>query len=218
MTALITWIQHLIQSAGWLGVFVGSIVEEVISIIPSALVQLGSGFALLEGMVISGRSLLVLVLHVAIPAAVGATIGSVLWYAIGRWAGDRAIKLTSPITGINVARWHEIEEGLKSRSWDDVVFFFARAFPLMPSVLLSLGAGLIRMNLGRYLWITASGMFFRAGILGFIGWQVGRGYEEIAPLIDKAEKGGLVIVLLIVVILFFIHRHRKNKKRLKDSL
>ncbi|MBP9821446.1 MAG: VTT domain-containing protein [Candidatus Pacebacteria bacterium] len=212
---MIEWIlSHIgvwVSNYGALGVFGASVIEEVISIIPSALVQLGGGFFILGGMAVSAGTIGKLLLIVALPAAIGVTVGSLVFYAIGYWGGEVFLHRFGKYVGV---RWSDVlvlQEKLEASRWDDVAFFAARAFPLLPSVVLAVFAGVVRMSLVQYSLITIGGVFVRATILGAIGWQLGSAYESYAVYVDKIETVGLVVIGSVII--FFLYKNKIRAKK-----
>lgn len=212
---MIEWVlEHIgvwVSNYGIVGVFGASVIEEVISIIPSALVQLGGGFFILGGMTVSWGAIVKLLLIVALPAALGVLVGSLVFYGIGYWGGEAFLARYGNYIGV---RWDDIialQKKLNASSWDDVIFFVARAFPLLPSVVLAVFAGVVRMSLVRYSVLTIGGVFIRAVILGAIGWQLGSAYDSYAMYIDKIENIGLAIVT-VVIVWFLYKRNVRTRK------
>src|SRR3989344_383252 len=83
---LIHFLQVNVLPWGALGVFVASVIEEVVAPIPSALIMTMSGFLLVSGPVATS-SMGALIFKVAIPAALGVTIGSYVIYFAARFGG-----------------------------------------------------------------------------------------------------------------------------------
>jgi len=97
---LVHFLQVYILPWGALGVFVASVIEEVIAPIPSALVMTMSGFLFVAGP-ISWNVVYSLIFKVAIPAALGVTLGSYVIYFAARFGGKFVID-----------KWGKYERGL----------------------------------------------------------------------------------------------------------
>jgi membrane protein DedA with SNARE-associated domain len=202
---------------GFLGVFFGALAEELFYIIPSSIVQLSAGVILLGKISFSwalfGKAMLV----IGLPAAVGVTIGSLPYYALGYFGGKPAIERWGKWLGIN---WHQIEEfdaRMMKNWWDEVIFIGLRALPVLPSVLLSVGPGVLRMPMRTYLVGSFLGTFIRATAMGFAGALLGGQFDSLSHTIDSAEKIGLVIFgvsCIIGVWLFLKSKKKKSKKEL----
>lgn len=187
---------------GSLGVFLGSFIEEVIAPIPSTLIIMGSSFFMMQGAPISAFTILKLFIYVCIPASLGLTLGSLFLYAIGYYIGKPFITRWGHYLGFS---WDDVEKTQKkfedSKS-DDMALFTLRAIPIIPSIAISTFCGIVRYKLKNYILITFLGSLIRAFILGFIGWQFGRFYEQIADQLAIYED--FVIIGLVILVIGYI--------------
>lgn len=208
--ALIHFLQVNILPWGALGVFVASVVEEVIAPIPSALVMTMSGFLLVSGP-ISLSSISVLIFKVAIPAALGVTLGSYVIYYAAKFGGKFLIEKWGKFVGLY---WEDIEKfqnRLAGTRRDEVFVGIARIIPFVPSVAISAFCGILEMNIFKYFVITFVGVFFRGIVLGALGWQAGNIYEKYAKTLSSIED--LVFVSTILGVLLFIVLKYKSRSR-----
>lgn len=209
---LIQTIIGWVQSLGFMGVFYGALLEEFFYIIPSSIVQLSAGAILLGGVPFSwalvGKSILI----IGIPASVGVTIGSLPYYALGYYGGKPAIEKWGKWLGISWAQVEDFDKKL-SKSWlDEFIFIGLRALPILPSVLLSVGPGILRMPVRTYLTGSFIGTLIRASVMGFIGALLGAQANSIGKLTEKAQNIGLIIFIISCVVGIYIwHRGRKKK-------
>ncbi len=204
---VIGWVQHL----GFVGVFLGAVAEELFYIIPSSIVQLSAGAILLGKISLSwelfGKSMMI----VGIPAAVGVTLGSLPYYALGYFGGKPAIERWGKWLGINWQQVEELDARLGKSWWDEVVFTGLRALPVLPSVLLSVGPGVLRLPMRTYLIGSFVGTFIRATAMGFVGALLGGQVGTLAQVVGKAEKVGLVIFVGSCIIGVWLFLRAKKK-------
>ncbi|MFH0804185.1 MAG: VTT domain-containing protein [Candidatus Zambryskibacteria bacterium] len=212
---MIEFFVHFLQvnvlPLGAFGVFVASVIEEVIAPIPSALVMTMSGFLLVTGPVSFG-AISAVIFKVAIPAALGVTIGSYVVYFIARFGGRFAIERWGKYIGLY---WTDIEKFQKRMSGtrrDDILIGVARIVPIIPSTAISAFCGILEMNVIKYFVISFVGVFFRGIILGILGWQVGNVYEKYARAISSAENAILISTILAVVI-FIVLKYKGSKRK-----
>ena len=202
--ALLQSIQQTLIPLGGIGVFAGSLLEEVIAPIPSALVQMGAGFFLLPS-TFDGAFLADLLLVVVIPAAAGVAIGSLLVYFLAYYIGKPAIDRWGKWFGI---RWEDVEKGrnrFRGGHADSITLFILRTIPVIPSVAVSAACGLIRMRLAKYLLYTFLGTLIRAGGLAVFGWWAGELYTKYAKTIGRFEEW-IMIALGSAVLIFILYR------------
>ncbi|HSO25346.1 MAG TPA: VTT domain-containing protein [Methanobacteriaceae archaeon] len=209
---LILSLQSFFVSYGALGVFVGSLLEEIIAPIPSAIVVMGSSFFIMGTDPLNLASFIKLFLNVSIPASLGLTIGSLFLYAIGYYLGKPFIVKWGKYLGLS---WEDVEKTQKkfaeSKS-DDIILFILRAIPLIPSVAISTFCGFIRFNLKEYIIITFLGSLVRATALGFIGWQFGIAYKQLAEQIANLEQIVIIGIILLVIGYLIYIKYRNSKK------
>lgn len=202
INTLIATIEHILVPLGAKGIFAAAIIEEVVAPIPSALVQMGGGFFLLGGSPISLSSLLSLFLQVVLPAALGVTFGSLFVYGLAYWLGKPFLMKWGKWLGLSWADIEKAEAKFTKGYADELLLFGLRCVPIIPSVAISAFCGLIRFPLRTYLIFSLLGTLVRASGLGFIGWQAGHLYREMAAYINRVEEVvglGLGLILLILV-------------------
>jgi membrane protein DedA with SNARE-associated domain len=208
--SLIHILQQWIQAAGAWGVFAASIVEEVISLIPSSMVQTGAGVFLMGGQPLSLVSIIKLLLQISLPAAFGVTIGSLPYVWLARRYGIVFVERYGKWVGVAVTDIKELEQRLAKTAWDDVVFVLMRAFPVIPSVALAVYGGMVEMSWWRYSILSFIGVFIRATGLGIVGWFFGSRIDTISSGVGLFENIGL-LVLVLCVAGFLLVRKKSNK-------
>ena len=208
--SLILFLQVHVLPLGVLGVFLASVVEEVIAPIPSALIMTMSGFLLVSGE-ISLSSVGSLIFKVAIPAAFGVAIGSLFVYYIARYGGRVIIERWGKYVGLYWSDIEKIQNKFSNSKKDELIIMGARVLPFVPSVAISAFCGIIQMKVFKYFVISFIGVFFRGLILGFIGWQVGNVYSKYAKLIGIWESYFLYTIVILVI--GFVMLKYKNRSR-----
>lgn len=199
MQTFITFIFQGITLAGGWGIFGASILEELISPIPSSLIQMGGGALLLHQQPFSGILILKLLGEVALPAALGVTLGSLPYVWLARKYGTRIIERWGKWIGVTTKDIQTLEAKLSQTWWDDVIFVGLRAFPAVPSVTLALYAGIMRIPWTRYMILTFVGVMIRATGLGAVGWFFGNVLEEVTSRVDHMELWGLGFFTLLFI-------------------
>lgn len=215
-TILLTIETHVLP-LGAAGVFLASLVEEIIAPIPSAVVQLASGFLFVEGP-ISFASLWKLFWIVVLPASAGVTVGSIVIYSIAFAFGKPALLRWGKWFGLYWQDVEKVQEKFQKSSFDELTLFISRCVPIIPSVVISAFCGLLRVKPKTYVLYTFLGTVVRSAILGFIGWQVGNVYVRYAEVIDSFEDA--ILIVTIIAVLAFIARAfiKKNKNNDRDII
>lgn len=215
MEIFIHTLQHWIQVAGGFGVFAASIIEELISLIPSSLVQTGAGVFIMGGDPISVISVVKLIVQISIPAALGVTIGSLPYVWLARKYGIKMIDRWGNWIGVRVSDIRTLEEKLAATPWDDVLFVGMRAFPVIPSVALAIYGGIIEMSWWRYIILSFIGVFIRATGLGIVGWLFGNNLDTISAEVGRFENIGLIIIVATLISWMVWNKKVKNKNNSK---
>lgn len=201
MDIIVLKIETLIITFGALGVFLSSILEEVVVFIPSTLIQIGAGFLLLSGLPITFLNILKLFTLVVIPASLGVTIGSLVIYCLTYYGGDRAIKRYGKYFFIDYEKVNKSREKALNNKNTFRFMTILRFIPLLPNTAVTVIAGLLKMKLKDYVFSTFLGMFVRVSYLGAIGWLAVRSYEESAMYKSPVSKILFLIGIIVAITL-----------------
>lgn len=206
--SFIYFLQTFILPIGGVGVFLASVIEEVIVPIPSAFVLLTAGFLFLSNL--SGLQIfLTLFLKIVIPASLGITIGSLFVYGLSYKLGKPFIIKYGKWFSLS---WKDIEESEKRFSKglkDEISIFISRAIPIIPSVVIAAVSGLFRINIRTYIIASFLGLLVRTSFLAIIGWQLGNLYYKYAEIISRYENGTLAVILLFILLWILYRRTRR---------
>ena len=202
MLAIINYIEHIIISFGALGVFLASILEEIIIPIPSTLVQSGAGLFLIGGQGFSFLSVLKLIFWVALPSALGVAIGSLVVYGLVYYGGMFFIKRYGKYFFINYEKVEKVRVTINNYPRLGIALTILRFIPLFPNVFITAVSGLIRVPIKKYLVTTFIGIFVRSFYLGAIGWFAGSLTE--GDLFFGSFFGKLGVLALMLVGVSFV--------------
>ena len=212
LNAFIDYIQSIVVEFGAWGVFIAAIIEQIIAPIPSPLIPIMAGFFLLP---VNGFLLDVLlksIYLIALPYAFGVILGSLLIYFLGYFGGKPIIEKSKKWFGFSWEDLEKIKKKLNKSQSDEFTLFILWFLPIIPSAAIAIFCGIVRYSLFKYILLGISGLFFRAIIIGLIGWQAGELYYVAAEQISLIENYiliGLGLLILVGIIFLFY----KNKKR-----
>ncbi len=199
ITSITTYIEQLIISLGGLGVFLASVIEEIIIPIPSVLIQSGAGLFLLAGTEVSFAGFVKLVTMVALPAALGVAIGSLVVYGLVFYGGTPAIKRYGKFFFIRYEKFEKVQQRVAAEPRLFVFLTVLRFVPLFPNVLITAACGLLRVPLRPYLISTFVGIFIRALYLGGIGWMTGLATSTVSVVDTFFGRIGTLVLILAAV-------------------
>jgi membrane protein DedA with SNARE-associated domain len=185
----------------WPGVVALMAVESACIPFPSELIMPLAGW-----MLIKDQSLPVAYIAVAgAYGGLGNTIGSIIAYAVGMWAGRPLLNkygryiLLSPRDLDLADRWFT-----KSGGW---TVFVSRLLPIIRTYI-SLPAGIARMNIIKFLVYTFTGSFIWSVGLAYGGYIMGEHWEQLRNAMRPFDP--LFIAIILALIAFYIYRHVKH--------
>jgi membrane protein DedA with SNARE-associated domain len=199
MEHIASFIEHLIVTMGAVGIFLGSVIEEIVVVIPSTLVQTGAGFFLLAGNPITLLSILKLIFLVALPVSLGVTIGSLLIYALCYYGGMPFIERFGKYFFISYRKVESARERIVTSTKTIKILTILRFIPLFPNTVLTAVSGLLKIKLVPYMVSTFIGIFIRAIYLGAIGWFAGNYYGSISTYHSLSFKFLTLFLVLIII-------------------
>jgi membrane protein DedA with SNARE-associated domain len=198
LNAINEWAQSIISTLGYPGLGLIMFLENVFPPIPSELVLPLAGSLTLEGRFT--------MLGVTIVGAIGSVAGAFFFYGLGKWFDESRVRFLIQRYG----NWFLLsEEDLdRALAWFDhygeYVIFFGRMVPIVRS-LISVPAGLARMNVARFAFYTALGTALWSFALALAGRLLGQSWHQVTDFIDRYEN--LVLVGFgLAVVLFIAHR------------
>ncbi|TAL48884.1 hypothetical protein EPN83_02915 [Patescibacteria group bacterium] len=214
--SLVTFLQTHLIPLGAVGVFLASFIEEVIAPIPSAFVLLASGFLFLAGL--KGFVLFqTLVFKIALAAAAGLTLGSLVIYGLSYFLGKPFIERWGKWLDVSWDAIQKTEERFAKGPGDELFLFFSRSIPIIPSVVITAFSGLIRIPLRTYILWSFLGTIVRASILAFLGYKVGGFYETYIATINRFENV-IILISLLAAIVFLAVRQWGRRKRVRGTI
>lgn len=189
-------------------VLIASCIEEIIAPIPSPFVMLlGGSLAQVQGYTLLGLFLL------AIMGALGKTIGALFVYSIVRKAGETALLRFGRFFGITREDITRLSSKLGHGARDYVIMILLRAFPFIPSVIVSVGSGFLRVPVPLFIISTFVGTIIRDSFYLYFGYKgteaLGNFITHSSSLEAWVEIGALIGIILLVTILYIRQRRQK---------
>lgn len=205
---LTQWIIEAIRQLGWVGVFLGVLIEAVIVPIPSPAIVMFAGFVMIEPNLALLAALLRIILVIVIPATIAGLIGNYVVYWICYLGGKPLIRKFEKLIGFSWKDVLQIRKKFDMTGSEGLSIALLRAIPIMPLSLVSGAAGILKIDWRKFGLASAAGMFVRNLILGFLGWKLGELYFGIAEKIDNLESFITFTIIGLVVIVFLLYRFK----------
>ena len=191
--------EHLLSSAGYVGLIVLAFVEACCIPIPS---EITFGYA---GVLASEHRLdLALVIVVGSLAELA---GSYVSYSVGRKGGRPLVQRWGKYVLITSSDLDRAERWFDGRG--EFALALGRALPVLRAFV-SVVAGIAEMARLRFLLFSLIGTLVYVSALSSIGYVVGSGWHRVAHGFSLA--GYLVVIAVVVVIALFV-RHRLGEVR-----
>jgi len=147
---------------GAVGLFLVAGIDEIIAPIPSSLILVGELLFLKDPITL--HTLTKLVFYVGLPIALGTAVGSLVIYSAAYVGGRPTLESLKKRVHMKGGQFEKFEERFRSHGYESLTFFIFRAIPLMPTMPVTLYAGIARMKPIRYVFLTAGGIFIRVMI------------------------------------------------------
>jgi Uncharacterized membrane-associated protein len=197
------WIVSVMNQFGYIGIALLIAIENIFPPIPSEVILTFGGFmTTVTEMKIWG---------VILSATVGSVLGAVVLYGVGRWLNPR--RLESWLDGrIGKMLHFKKEDVSRAGKWfahhGKTTVFFCRFIPIVRS-LISIPAGMARMNLGVFLLLTTLGTAIWNTVLVFAGAFLGQSWEVAVGYIN-AYTNIFVAICAVAVIALGVWYYKKR--------
>ena len=190
---------NLVGTAGYAGIFVLMTMESTVLPIPSEVVMPFAGFLVYKG-------ILDLTL-VTIVSSLANLFGSLIAYFIGKSVGRPAILKYGKYI---LLKEHHLQFSEKwFKRYGDKMIFFSRLMPVVRTVI-SLPAGIARMDLKKFVIYTFVGSIPWNFALAYLGFTLGKNWETVHSFYQQYEI--FIFAALVVFLVYFILKHRKHRK------
>jgi len=186
--------------------FVISFFDEVIPPIPSPSVMLITGsLAQVQGYIIPGLILL------AMLGGLGKTFGAGVVYFVVDKVEDIFSSKIGKFLGISHEQIESFGARLSGGPKDYIIMTVLRAIPIVPSTLISIGSGLLKINFKLFVVSTFIGSVIRDFIylyFGYVGTTVALSFVKKTADVESFVEIG--VVLCLVLLLGFLYYRRKK--------
>ncbi len=199
LDGLANWATDVIERLGYTGVFLMIVLENVFPPIPSEAILPLAGF-------LSGQGEMWLP-GVILAATFGAVVGALILYTVGAWFGETRLRWLINRYG----RWFAVSEADMdtANGWFDrhggKAVMICRLVPIVRS-LVSIPAGIRRMDLTTFVLYTAIGSGVWNCILILTGWWLGDNWDEAGQYVDYLKIP--VILAAVGAVVWFLWKRK----------
>lgn len=204
------WAIQVMEALGPVGAGLIVFLENVFPPIPSEVILPLAGFTASQGSFTIAEAILW--------TTIGSVLGAFVLYGLGRWLGhDRTVWLAARIPFVDP------DDILKTIAWfgrhGKKAVFFGRMLPIFRS-LISIPAGIEKMNMGVFALLTAAGSLIWNSIFVLAGFLLGENWGSVLQYADVLKY----LVVAGVAALFgwwvvrTVLRHRARRRELDRVL
>jgi len=195
-----SWIIQLIQSTGYVGIFVLMTLESALIPLPSEITMPFAGFLVQQGKLSFW--------FVVFAGAFGNLIGSLIAYGLGYYLEEHVIlKHIRKYGKFLLITEHEYERSLHwLRKYGDAVAFFSRIMPAVRTFI-SLPAGLSEMNIWKFSFYTFLGSLIWSTLLTYVGVRFGSQWDKLEPYFRQFQM--VLGAIFLIFILWYINHKLK---------
>lgn len=200
------WITDFMTHYGYIGVFILVFLEYVIHPFPSEIILTFAGF-------MTSQSELNIII-VCLLTILGAVLGALVLYSIGALIGEERLYKFIHKRGIYI--------GIKTQDLDKTIqwldkyghwaIFLGRFIPIVRT-LISLPAGITKMNLPIFILLTAIGTGMWNIFLIMLGKMLGNHWHQILVYVGMYSKVFIVIIAIAVLYVLYLWFKRIKETR-----
>jgi membrane protein DedA with SNARE-associated domain len=196
------WVINTIESTGYFGIIFLMFLENVFPPIPSEVIMPLAGFMAAEGK----ENLLAVI----IAGTAGSVLGALPLYYAGYLLGEDRLKAFADKYG----RWLTVsrDDLERAKKWftqhGALAVLICRLVPGLRS-LISIPAGIARMNLAAFLCYTTIGAALWTAVLTYLGYILGAQFEEVGKYLNPASY----VVLGAILLMYFIRVFKESRKK-----
>ena len=188
-----------IGSLGYLGIFALMFLESTFFPFPSEIIMIPAGYLAYQG-----EMNLFVVVAIGV---LGSIAGAVFNYYIAIFFGRKFLLIYGKYILVSPQTLQKLEDFFKSHG--EISTFSGRLIPGIRQ-LISLPAGLAKMNMARFIIYSALGAAIWVVVLVSIGYFIGSNQELVSQYLQNATTIALISIAVIIGV--YVYRHKKKDR------
>lgn len=195
---LVNYFVEIISSIGLLGIFFLMLLESTAAPVPSEAVMPFAGFLIAQGQLDFAIVLFV--------STLGSLAGSLISYYIGYFEGKPAVLRFGKYFFLNV---HHLEATEKFFArYGSIAVFVSRFVPIVRH-LISIPAGIGRMQKRKFITLTILGALLWNGFLTWVGIILQSNWQEVLRYSQLLDI--VMIAAIVILLVWFVRKFRRMK-------
>jgi len=200
MQDIIQWLLNTLNAMGYPGIFALMAMESSVFPVPSELVMPPAGYLAHQRQMNIWMVILV--------GTVGSLVGAYANYFVSRWLGRPLVLKYGKYVWITEKKFEKVETFFLNHG--EISTFIGRLLPVIRH-LISIPAGIARMNHLRFSLYTLAGAGLWCTILTWIGYFIGKERALIIKYSHQAVIG--VVIFSAILIAVYIWIQKKGRKK-----
>jgi len=196
------WILELTRAWGYPGIFIGMAIEASIIPFPSELVLIPAGYLVAKGEMDG--------IAVVLSGAFGSLVGATANYAVSLWLGRPIMERIGHYMLVTPDKLDAAERYFDRHG--EITTFVGRLIPGIRQ-LISIPAGLARMNFARFSLYTTLGAGIWSAVLVIVGYWVGASEDLWRPMLQEVTLWVLSGSALLIAVYVAWHWRRRATPR-----
>ncbi|ATU05104.1 hypothetical protein BKN14_01450 [Candidatus Gracilibacteria bacterium HOT-871] len=204
LTDIINYVVEIAETLGYTGIFFMMVLESSFFPFPSEVAMIPAGYLASIGKMDFTIAFIV--------GTLGCIVGASINYVIGYFLGGKVIKKLIKKYGkyffISVESYEKTDQYFKTHG--SITTFVGRLIPVIRQ-LISIPAGIFKMNLLKFFFFTGVGAGIWNFVLMIIGFIAGKNQDLIDKYSQQALIGVILFVLFVVIFYYYLNKKRKGK-------
>ena len=178
-----------------------------IIIFPISIIE-GPMITILSGLLASIGSVNLYIVYIVL--VLGDVIGDCVYYGIGRYGRNPAMKYVDRFFKIDEDKLPHFEKRFKDH--ETSILLLGKTQPIGSIVLAT--AGFVKMDFKKFVLVSLLGTMIKTAVLLAVGFYFGKAYNSIDSYITKIS----LVLVLVLIIGGFIYYMRQKSKSLEKKL
>lgn len=201
---LIEHVLHFFETAGYLSVMILMALESMIAPVPSEAVMPPAGFLIANGTFSFAG--------VIFFSTLGSIIGSLISYYLGAWGGRPLVERFGKYLLLDHKALDQSEKFFQKRG--DITILICRFIPVIRH-LISIPAGIARMNVIKFCIYTIIGAGIWNSFLAYVGYKLQDHWDSIVKWKYRSWIDIAMILIIFLVMVYYFYKLYKNFKKEK---
>ncbi len=200
ITIIAAWIMSVISTMGYGGIILLMAIESACIPLPSEIIMPFAGF-----LVFKGEMNLWLV---ALAGAIGCVVGSIPAYYVGMFGGRPLAEKYGKYILLSKRDLDYADHLFEKHG--EIIIFVARMLPAIRTFI-AFPAGVVRMNMPKFIFYTFVGSFIWCALLAYAGMKFGENWVSLKVYFHEFHY--LIALAGLLFIAWYVRRHFKQESQ-----